>query len=370
MNKISGIYKIVNNVNGKTYVGSSVNIERRWSQHRTIERKTIIHYAIKKYGEINFEFSILEYCKKESLIEREQYYYDLLKPDYNMMRPIENPMDNPLVIKRHLYIMNRPDIKEKFRKASTISWNNMTDETKKHILATSHTDEANAKRIKSTNTPEFVDAQRKSMKSIWANEEYKKVQGPIRAKIIKEIMVRDDVRKKLSVSGKLRWEDKEYRNSIISQTTALKRKVVFLNDGDTIHEFDSISECGRWIALNKKVGEVAVRVSVSGVINGYLKSVYGYNVSLSPDVKPFIKTKRVVNNPCKDHLKAVVMLDKEMGFIREFESTAEAGRFINVLRENISRVCKGKMQTSGGYKWMYATDYHVNNKLPQLAFAF
>jgi len=31
---ISGIYKITNKVNGKVYIGQSVDIERRWKEHR------------------------------------------------------------------------------------------------------------------------------------------------------------------------------------------------------------------------------------------------------------------------------------------------------------------------------------------------
>ena len=30
-----GIYKITNNINGKVYIGQSVNITRRWREHRT-----------------------------------------------------------------------------------------------------------------------------------------------------------------------------------------------------------------------------------------------------------------------------------------------------------------------------------------------
>ncbi|MDR0677008.1 MAG: GIY-YIG nuclease family protein [Elusimicrobiota bacterium] len=30
-----GIYKITNNINGKTYIGQSRNIERRWKDHKS-----------------------------------------------------------------------------------------------------------------------------------------------------------------------------------------------------------------------------------------------------------------------------------------------------------------------------------------------
>jgi len=37
-----------------------------------------------KYGYKNFSLEVLEYCDKKSVIDREQYYIDLLKPEYNL----------------------------------------------------------------------------------------------------------------------------------------------------------------------------------------------------------------------------------------------------------------------------------------------
>lgn len=44
-----------------------------------------IHAALLKYGYENFKLEILEYCKADELIEREQYYLDLIKPEYNIL---------------------------------------------------------------------------------------------------------------------------------------------------------------------------------------------------------------------------------------------------------------------------------------------
>lgn len=48
--------------------------------------KSIIYSAILKYDYINFSLDILEYCEINVLIEREQYYLYLLKPDYNLLK--------------------------------------------------------------------------------------------------------------------------------------------------------------------------------------------------------------------------------------------------------------------------------------------
>jgi group I intron endonuclease len=46
----------------------------------------IITRALVKYGYVNFSISILEYCDKSILIEREQHYLDSLQPKYNILK--------------------------------------------------------------------------------------------------------------------------------------------------------------------------------------------------------------------------------------------------------------------------------------------
>ncbi len=79
--KIVGIYKIENIVNGKAYVGRSVNVLHRWSNHRVGPKQGShenphLQRAWNKYGEDAFSFSILERCSAEELTEREKYYID------------------------------------------------------------------------------------------------------------------------------------------------------------------------------------------------------------------------------------------------------------------------------------------------------
>lgn len=76
-----GIYKITNNINGKSYVGQSINIKDRWKQHiykayneKEIGYNSAIHQAFRKYGEENFSFDVIELCKKEELDEKEIYW--------------------------------------------------------------------------------------------------------------------------------------------------------------------------------------------------------------------------------------------------------------------------------------------------------
>lgn len=87
----SGVYLIKNNENGKKYVGSSININRRFYLYYSLYQLTLhknitIHKALLKYGYSKFSVEILEYCDPKILIEREQYYIDIIKPEYNMLK--------------------------------------------------------------------------------------------------------------------------------------------------------------------------------------------------------------------------------------------------------------------------------------------
>lgn len=84
--KVSGIYKIVNRINGKYYVGSSANIKDRWRQHRRALRKNLhwndhLQLSWNKYKEPTFDFIVVETClpQKDVLLSDEQRYLDIAK---------------------------------------------------------------------------------------------------------------------------------------------------------------------------------------------------------------------------------------------------------------------------------------------------
>lgn len=90
-NDKSGIYCWVNRINGKFYIGSSINLKSRlldYFSKNHLEKKSgmPICKGLLKYGHASFSLYILEYCDKESTIQREQYYLDLLSPNYNILK--------------------------------------------------------------------------------------------------------------------------------------------------------------------------------------------------------------------------------------------------------------------------------------------
>lgn len=83
---ISGIYKIKNIITNKFYIGSTINFKVRFNDHKKLLRNnkhnnSHLQNSWNKHGEKNFIFEILELntCV-DLLLEREQYYLDVLMP--------------------------------------------------------------------------------------------------------------------------------------------------------------------------------------------------------------------------------------------------------------------------------------------------
>jgi group I intron endonuclease len=93
----AGIYRWVNLINGKQYIGSSLNLSKRLSDYfsalasknmetKLKRSKSAIYSALIKHGCYNFSLEILEYCSVENLIQREQFYIDSFEPSYNICK--------------------------------------------------------------------------------------------------------------------------------------------------------------------------------------------------------------------------------------------------------------------------------------------
>lgn len=87
------IYKIQNKINGKSYIGQTrKHYEQRWYEHiktafsnapSSQESRYSIHFALRKYGIENFDFSIVEEVDDELLDDREQYWIRVEDSFYN-----------------------------------------------------------------------------------------------------------------------------------------------------------------------------------------------------------------------------------------------------------------------------------------------
>ncbi len=88
---LSGVYRWTNKVNGKSYIGSSTNLGKRLVNYynytfiSNTRHNMLIYKAILKHGYSNFTLEILEYCEAKNTINREQNYFNLFNPEYNIL---------------------------------------------------------------------------------------------------------------------------------------------------------------------------------------------------------------------------------------------------------------------------------------------
>lgn len=82
-NKIAGIYKITSKLDGRVYVGKSVDISERWITHfkraAGVETETtnLLYPAMRSAGLENFTFEVLEEVKDTSILgQREKYWQE------------------------------------------------------------------------------------------------------------------------------------------------------------------------------------------------------------------------------------------------------------------------------------------------------
>lgn len=88
MEKISAVYKIVNEVTGDFYIGSSVDVKRRWGQHRCpyvwkVNPNKKLYQDMHKFGIDKFKFEIVVSIMPECLKRVEQDCIELMNPTYN-----------------------------------------------------------------------------------------------------------------------------------------------------------------------------------------------------------------------------------------------------------------------------------------------
>lgn len=93
----SGIYSITHTGSGKFYIGSSVNVERRWGDHKKLLRAGKHHSvhlqrAWSKHGEASFAFEILIACALDELQDIEQIAINEFSPMFNMTDCVASPM--------------------------------------------------------------------------------------------------------------------------------------------------------------------------------------------------------------------------------------------------------------------------------------
>ncbi len=104
---MSFIYSITNSINGNKYIGSTININKRWYVHKYNLNKNQhinnhLQNAWNKYGKNNFKFEVVEECSDGLLLDNEQKWIDYYKKiDKIKLYNIADYTSMPMLGKKH-----------------------------------------------------------------------------------------------------------------------------------------------------------------------------------------------------------------------------------------------------------------------------
>lgn len=190
---ISGIYAIVNKVNGKRYIGSSKDIEVRWKKHinqlnRGIHGNSHLQSSWDKYGKDSFDFVVLEQCDKLDLLIFEQKYLDL-RPEYNISF-IAGKVEFTDEVKNKISVANKGHVmsdEAKSRMSASHKGRKFTEEHKRNMSA------ALVLRMSSQAEKDKLVERNKSR--VWSDESKKKAAQSQTGKTVS-----DEIKKKISNS--------------------------------------------------------------------------------------------------------------------------------------------------------------------------
>jgi len=138
------IYKILNKIDGKFYIGSTCSIDRRFKEHKRDlnngkHHSIYLQRAWDKYGEDAFVFEVIHECFKEEVRDKEQYFLDHYRSynyriGYNMNRKVDSREGRSMSLESRMRMSNskkgRPSprlgsrMSEEAKKKSSLSHKN------------------------------------------------------------------------------------------------------------------------------------------------------------------------------------------------------------------------------------------------------
>lgn len=121
---MQGIYAIICLPENKYYIGSSIDVKRRWREHRNelkkeIHKNSVLQMDWDCYGDESFNFIVLE--DTNNLVEREHYYINKYTDNYNIVKNSWNPMREPEFVDKMMKTKREKGNKLTFRQKLTES---------------------------------------------------------------------------------------------------------------------------------------------------------------------------------------------------------------------------------------------------------
>lgn len=207
----TGIYLIHNVMSSKFYVGSAININKRWLNHIQSLRKQEHHNrhlqnAWNRYGEKAFRFYVIDLCRKEELVKKEQFYIDILKPEYNL-----SPNAGSSLGLKHTEKSKR-NMSEAVKKlAQDPEWRRVNSESKKKLWKDPEFRRKSLEaKKKMVQNPEWKRNLSESKKKLWKDPEFRRKSLAARKKMVQD----PEWKRKHSEASKKLAQDPKWLESV------------------------------------------------------------------------------------------------------------------------------------------------------------
>lgn len=300
------IYVIENKVNGKKYVGQTVQgLKKRFSQHVTSSRRKrsgAIHYALEKYGKDNFEIrEVTQSMSREELDSQEVYWIEKM----NALSPKG-------------YNLTKGGYGSSGYRHSGRAKKSMS-EKRKGSKNSSARAVINLDTLKVYGT--LVEAS-ESLGLETTNNIYKSCRGLG------------------SYDYNFAYYDDYINNTVPPRGKKMGTPTTKVINLDTKEIFNSLAEA----CIKHNLESSNLTKACSNQING----TGGYNWAYYNDyLKGNYTIKKVQQK------RPIINLDT----LEVFETSVEAGEKHHTQRSNITYCCQGKRNKAGGYRWQYYEDY-------------
>lgn len=310
--RYSGIYLLRCITNGKVYIGQSQNIYQRIMEHRSRIKSTTKNYqstriylAMKKYGAENFYVEVLEKVEDLSIIDdREQYYLDYFNSTNNKIGYNTCPVSKTCRGVKHSEEVRK-------RMGDSKRGKKLSDEAKRKIGLAS---------LGRKKSPETL------LKISLAN---------------KGRVVSEETKDKIRDANTPRFEKSRKRS--LPKPPKLKRGVKKYDlEMNLLKEYACLYDADR--DNNYPLG------TISQLFSRNRDSRDGFIFKVSD---PNIKTRKVAIRP-------VIQWDKDMNFIKEFNSVKEAEETMGYHHGKVNQLLHGKRKNTTDFLWQYKSTEEPN----------
>lgn len=380
--KMIGVYKITNLTNNKLYIGSSIDIKGRWAEHKrdlknNKHHSTYLQRSWNKYGENSFNFSIIEECNKDDLLDREQFYLDKYKSykkenGYNVAKDSSAPMmgrkhSEETLIKLSEGVRNRDSSvwvrgenkpNAKFKDEDIIQIKRLISEGYRII------DIARLYNVEGQTITQIKTGER------WNHikTEYDDIiiQTP-RQKLTEEKVIEI---KKLLIENKLTiLEIAEIFDITYGMISSIKNLKSWSSIGEGYNNKLKKRSLVKKLNVNT-VTEIKYLLmegksckDISEIYNVHYATISNINqnkIWRDVEVKGFTEwflEKSLSGKIIKYGLRIpIIQLSLDGDFIRKWSCASEASEILHIDPSSIAKCCKGKQKTYKGYKWIYEKD--------------